>query len=215
MTNSQEQCFWANVAERNSWKIPEKSTPTVAVGRVVYKFNTFRSCIEQLLVIFQNGQHKYTVVPKDEYQCGDMACFLSTGTIVPKIPQFEFLKDRNYRVKQAKFKGYVSEGIVFKPYDTLSCYNTCPHAPKCCFFRENEDVLGYLRIKKINSKLPKTKRPKKNTVQQLLKTRKDIDTYLGELHPDVRKAYWVDVLVKKYERHIEALKHYWVKEVGR
>lgn len=61
------------------------------------------------------------VVGKDEFKEGDWCVYVEIDSILPDLPPFEFLKDsknRMKRIKTVKFKGQVSQGIVF-PLDVL------------------------------------------------------------------------------------------------
>lgn len=53
------------------------------------------------------------VIKKDEFRVGDLIVYIEVDAKVPKDnPKFEFLKDRNYRVKTIKLRKQVSQGLV-------------------------------------------------------------------------------------------------------
>jgi hypothetical protein len=52
------------------------------------------------------------VVKKDEFNVGDAVVYVEVDSIMPERPEFDFLKDRNYRVKTIKLRGQISQGLV-------------------------------------------------------------------------------------------------------
>ena len=52
------------------------------------------------------------VVKKDEFKVGDKIIYIEVDSILPDKPEFEFLRDRKFRVKTIKLKGQVSQGLV-------------------------------------------------------------------------------------------------------
>lgn len=52
------------------------------------------------------------VVKKDEFQIGDPVVYIEVDSIVPEKPEFEFLRDRKFRVRTIKLRGQVSQGLV-------------------------------------------------------------------------------------------------------
>ncbi len=56
----------------------------------------------------------HCVVKKDEFKVGDKCVYVEIDSILPdNNPEFEFMKDRKYRVKTIKLRGKVSQGIIF------------------------------------------------------------------------------------------------------
>ena len=53
------------------------------------------------------------VIKKDEYKPGDLCVYAEIDSVLPPKPEFEFLKDRSYRIKTIKLRGQISQGIVF------------------------------------------------------------------------------------------------------
>ena len=53
-----------------------------------------------------------TVVIKGAFKVGDFCVFIPVDTIVPDKPPFAFLKDKNFRIRKAKMKGCVSQGVA-------------------------------------------------------------------------------------------------------
>jgi len=55
----------------------------------------------------------FCVIRKDEFKVGDLVVYISTDSILPERPEFEFMRERKFRVKTIKLRGQVSEGLVF------------------------------------------------------------------------------------------------------
>ena len=58
------------------------------------------------------------VVKKNEFKVGDLCVYIQIDTVVPDKPEFEFLKERNFRVRTIKLRKQLSQGIIF-PMDIL------------------------------------------------------------------------------------------------
>lgn len=52
------------------------------------------------------------VVKKGEYNIGDLSAYIPIDTIVPELPEYEFLKQRKYRVRTIKLRGQISQGLL-------------------------------------------------------------------------------------------------------
>lgn len=52
------------------------------------------------------------VAKKDNFKIGDKIIYIEIDSIVPDILQFEFLRDRKFRVKTIKLRGQISQGLV-------------------------------------------------------------------------------------------------------
>lgn len=52
------------------------------------------------------------VIPKGHFANGQMVVFIQIDSIVPDIPEFEFMRRQKFRVWNAKFKGAPSQGLV-------------------------------------------------------------------------------------------------------
>lgn len=56
------------------------------------------------------------VVKKGEFKIGDKVVYIEVDSVMPEKPEFEFLRDRKFRIKTIKLKGQVSQGLVL-PFD--------------------------------------------------------------------------------------------------
>ena len=87
------------------------------------------------------------VVNKGQFKSGDFAVYFETGSLLPVIPQFEFLrktclvstpKGEGFRLKTQKFKGVISQGLLLPVKEF----------PKIPAVQEGEDLTQVLNIGK-------------------------------------------------------------------
>lgn len=52
------------------------------------------------------------VVKKGEYRIGDSCSYIQIDTIVPELPEYEFLRGRKFRVKTIKLRKQISQGLI-------------------------------------------------------------------------------------------------------
>lgn len=52
------------------------------------------------------------VVKKGEYSIGDLCAYIQIDTIVPDLPQYEFLRERKFRVRTIKLRKQISQGLI-------------------------------------------------------------------------------------------------------
>jgi RNA ligase (TIGR02306 family) len=60
------------------------------------------------------------VVKKNEFKINDFCVYCEIDSIMPEISEFEFLRERKFRIKTMKLRGQISQGIAFP----LSILNT-------------------------------------------------------------------------------------------
>ena len=53
------------------------------------------------------------IIGKEEFKVGDKIIYVEVDSIMPALPEFEFLKPRKYRIKTIKLKKQISQGICF------------------------------------------------------------------------------------------------------
>lgn len=61
------------------------------------------------------------VVKKGEFKVGQRIVYIEVDSIMPEKPEYEFLRDRKFRIKTIKLKGQISQGLVIalpKTWDT-------------------------------------------------------------------------------------------------
>ena len=78
------------------------------------------------------------VVQKGEFHTGEHIVYIEVDSIVPERPEFEFLRDRKFRVRTIKLRGQISQGLAMPVnlFDGLDKYNV------------GDDVTKVLGIKK-------------------------------------------------------------------
>lgn len=52
------------------------------------------------------------VVKKDEYKVSDLCSYIQIDTVVPELPEYEFLRERNFRVRTIKLRKQISQGLI-------------------------------------------------------------------------------------------------------
>lgn len=52
------------------------------------------------------------VVKKGEFNVGDLVVYVEVDSVMPEKPEFEFLRDRKFRVRTIKLRGQISQGLV-------------------------------------------------------------------------------------------------------
>lgn len=74
------------------------------------------------------------VVKKGEYKVGDLCSYIQIDTIVPELPEYEFLRERKFRVRTIKLRKQISQGLIVPvPNGT---------------WKEGDDITEVLGIKK-------------------------------------------------------------------
>lgn len=59
------------------------------------------------------------VVKKGEFKEGDLCVFFEIDSVLPEKPVFEFMRERKFRVKTAKFRKCISQGLAMPIKDVL------------------------------------------------------------------------------------------------
>ena len=82
------------------------------------------------------------VIKKGEFNVGDKIIYVEVDSVMPEKPEYEFLRDRKFRVRTIKLRGQVSQGLVLPlPNDSyLKKYGSS--------FEIGEDVTELLGITK-------------------------------------------------------------------
>lgn len=52
------------------------------------------------------------IAKKDNFKVGDVIVYIEVDSVVPERPEFEFLRDRKFRVRTIRLRGQVSQGLV-------------------------------------------------------------------------------------------------------
>lgn len=76
------------------------------------------------------------VVKKSEnFKVGDLVVYIEVDSIMPERPEFEFLRDRKFRVKTIRLRNQISQGYVRNMYfgkknNYIKTDGKCPHYKK-------------------------------------------------------------------------------------
>ena len=87
------------------------------------------------------------VIRKEEFEIGELCVYVETDSIMPALPEYEFLKDRKYRVRTIKLKKQVSQGLCL-PMSILSTAK----------WKEGEDVTEIMGVIKYDPEAAKEAR---------------------------------------------------------
>jgi len=92
------------------------------------------------------------VAKKDNLKVGDLVVYCEVDSILPPKPEFEFLRERKFRIKTIKLKGQVSQGICF-PLSILPTveFKLGGRIAKVNAFNEGDNVTEVLGITKYDS----------------------------------------------------------------
>jgi len=108
------------------------------------------------------------VVKKGEFKENDLCVYCEVDSVLPDRKEFEFLRERKFRIRTVKLKGQVSQGICF-PLNVLPSYNRKMKMG----YEENKDVTELLGVTKYESKSEIQERVqetvKSNRIQKFLK----------------------------------------------
>ena len=137
------------------------------------------------------------VIKKDEFKPGDLCVYVEIDSILPDKPEFEFLRNRNFRIRTIKLRGQISQGICF-PLNIL---------PDSIQVGEGVDVTDVLNIVKYEppvpvnmqgimkggfpSFIPKTDETRVQVLQDLLDTHKGAACYITEKLDGTSVTYFI------------------------
>jgi len=80
------------------------------------------------------------VVKRNEFAEGDLCIYIVTDSILPDKPNFEFLRNKNFRIKSIRLRGEPSSGICFP----LGILKNMPNVPIDVILTEGSDVTDIL-----------------------------------------------------------------------
>ena len=67
---------------------------------------------DRIEVAMMEGLGWECVVKKDELKVGDTVVYFEVDSILPEKPEYEFLRERKFRIKTIKLKKQVSQGLI-------------------------------------------------------------------------------------------------------
>ena len=162
------------------------------------------------------------VVKKVEnFKVGDLVVYIETDSVLPKDDErFSFLESCNWRIKTAKFRGQVSQGLVF-PISILPNGN----------YNEGDDVTDILRIVKYepaipaqldgvvsggySPNVPKADETRVQTLQNIITRYKGVKFYRTEKVDGTSSAFTfengkIDVLGHNWAYNYDEKNVYWI-----
>jgi hypothetical protein len=82
---------------------------------------------------------------KDNFKIGDLVIYIEVDSIMPEKPEYEFLRDRKFRVRTIKLKKQISQGLVL-PLSVLGSHYDTWH--KIVEYQEGDDVTALIGVRK-------------------------------------------------------------------
>lgn len=70
------------------------------------------------LIIYRMDGMGWNVISAEKFEVGQKVCYIQTDTIINPHAEFEFLRDRKFRIKPIKLRGEYSNGLIM-PLETL------------------------------------------------------------------------------------------------
>lgn len=86
----------------------------------------------------------HVIVKKGEFDVGARCVYVEIDSVMPKKPEFEFLRSKNFRIKTMKMAGVISQGICF-PLNILPPGN----------YVEGQDVTSIIGVKQYEPTMDK------------------------------------------------------------
>lgn len=102
----------------------------------------------------------------DNFKVGDLVIYIEIDSIVPEKPEFEFLRERKFRIRTIKLRGQVSQGLVL-PLSYLPKGN----------YLEGDDVTNLIGVKKYD---PQYELEQKIVEEKLNRSKNKISKYLSK-----------------------------------
>jgi RNA ligase (TIGR02306 family) len=95
------------------------------------------------------------LVKKGEFKIGDLVVFLEIDSLLPELPEWEFLKDKKYRIKTIKLRGVISQGLIM-PLSVLEGkkFPDDTRENPTYEWKEGMDISAILGVKKYESYIP-------------------------------------------------------------
>lgn len=115
------------------------------------------------------------VLKKDDFQVGELAVYIEIDSKVPERPEFEFLRERKFRVRTIKLKKQISQGLLL-PLSIL------PDG----IYKEGNDVSDLLGVTKYD---PEGDKEQTLLDQQVAMSNNKIHRFFGR-YPWYRKLFF-------------------------
>lgn len=139
------------------------------------------------------------IAKKGEFNIGDLAAYHEIDSLCPDKPEYEFLRNRNFKVKTIKMKGEFSQGLAL-PLSILP-------SGKYSEGQDITDICGVVHCDKEsqeNIESRKLKEPQSKVLKLLMKSNLFRKTYL-KLFVTKKKDAWPSFLEHTDEENIQAI----------
>lgn len=140
------------------------------------------------------------IAKKDQFKVNDLVIYIEIDSITPDKPEFEFLRQRKFRIRTIKLKSQISQGLIL-PISYL---------PNNIKVKEGLDVTEVLGITKYDPELQiensQTNNKKDSKLVKLLKRNK----FIREIFFSKIKTSWPEFFSKTDEERIQNIP--WVLE---
>ena len=100
------------------------------------------------------------VTKRGEYSIGDLVVYICIDTVLPERPEFEFLRNKHFRIRPIRLRQQESAGICF-PLSILGdkvakkpCTDLSPDGPFFYLVNAGDDVTDILSIKHYEKPIP-------------------------------------------------------------
>lgn len=145
----------------------------------------------------------YCVAKKGEFQVGDKCVFFEIDSILPEADQFEFMRPRKFRVKTAKFRKQISQGLALRIEDALVGFGRLTEDLKGDIFLPN-NVPGQVIELQVDADLTQALGVGKHDPEgESLSINAK-----RELQPSFKHRYWI---VRQYKKYSYFLKRWFYK----
>jgi len=126
------------------------------------------------------------VVKKDEFTVGDFCVYAEIDSVFPEKPEFEFLRNKHFRIRTVKMRGQISQGICFplsilpqdipigEGYDVTEALGIVKYEPPI-----PSDLVGVVKGM-FPSFIPKTDETRVQVLQELLDEHQGKACYVTE-----------------------------------
>lgn len=138
------------------------------------------------------------VVKKGEFQVDDLVVYCEIDSVLPEKPEFEFLRNKKFRIKTIRLRGQISQGICF-PLSVL------PNDFEVAEDKECTEELGIIKYEPpvpaslsgvaegmFPSFIPKTDETRVQTLQALLDKYQGTDCYVTEKLDGSSATYYLN-----------------------
>jgi len=154
------------------------------------------------VALMENLGWECVIAKKDNIKVGDLVIYIEIDSVMPECPEFEFLRERKFRVRTIKLRKQISQGLIL-PLTSLPRSVDITKIPMSI----GDDVTDILNIKKYDLQIQEEqclsqKKYKSKTLQFLMGFRIFRAIYL--ILNGKQKGNWPDWITKTDEERIQS-----------